>query len=220
MLAFQGVVEWDGIAETSTSDLGGSHSQKGNQSEHQNLPSQLQDDEGLVSVEQYPQRDGDLPPELADTAAEPTLPQERKTFETKARQLRAQKKKALLIGVNYTKSPPSVGFGPLARSHQDAESLRQLLIDQYGYKKEDIVLMLDKDDIPSKLQPKRENMIREFDGLVHDAQPGDQFVFSFSGYSNLISNIGDQETDVYDEAIVPMDSESDEPKNDYISDEV
>lgn len=53
--------------------------------------------------------------------------------------------------------------------------------------------------------PTKENIRAAMSWLVRDAVPGDSLLFFFSGHGTQQPNFGDQEKDGFDEAIVPVD---------------
>lgn len=101
------------------------------------------------------------------------------------------KRKALLIGIGEPNRP-----GP----RNDALKMKKLLMDKYMYKKTDIVLMHDKQRI-GRLMPTKDNILREIDNLVRDCQPGDRFVFHYSGHTGQQKNLDGTEVDGLDELI-------------------
>ncbi|KAF4588101.1 Ca(2+)-dependent cysteine protease [Pleurotus pulmonarius] len=105
-----------------------------------------------------------------------------------------RKRKALLIGI-----------GELDRAgpRNDAKKMRRLLMENYLYKKTDIVLMHDKQRL-ARLVPTKDNVLREIDNLVRDCQPGDHFVFHYSGHTGQQTNLDGTEVDGLDERIETM----------------
>ncbi|OBZ65523.1 Metacaspase-1 [Grifola frondosa] len=126
------------------------------------------------------------------------------------------KKKALLIGITYSATSRSQNsdFRELLGPHEDAKRMRTLLIDKYEYKSEDITLMLDGQG-DAKLEPTRFNIRREIHLLVEDAQPGDRFVFFYSGHSGQIESKSRSEDDGMDEYIIPADHEGLAPEKQH-----
>ena len=85
------------------------------------------------------------------------------------------KKKALLIGINYFGQR-----GQLRGCINDVKNLSQFLIDRWGYKREDMVILTDDQQSP-KSQPTKTNIIQAMHWLVKDAQPNDSLFFHYSG---------------------------------------
>ncbi|KAI0366824.1 peptidase C14 [Pilatotrama ljubarskyi] len=115
-------------------------------------------------------------------------------------------KKALLIGVQYWSTLKQIDPSwELIGAHEDPKTLRKLLIDIYGYKDEDIKVLID-DHERRYTWPTRENILATMHELVQDAQPGDQFVFSFSGHGSQVDNEDGTEDDGFDETLIPVDA--------------
>jgi hypothetical protein len=67
--------------------------------------------------------------------------------------------------------------------------------------------MLDGKDVQAQFEPTRENILREIQNLVKDAQAGDRFLFHFSGHSQQVVNRSGTEDDGMDEGIICSDSD-------------
>ncbi|KAG0697481.1 hypothetical protein DFH29DRAFT_147193 [Suillus ampliporus] len=67
----------------------------------------------------------------------------------------ARNKKALLIAVQ---SVDQKGFLPLHHAHEDVQSLKCLLINNFGYSEEN--MMKDDTELPNHLWPSRKNIAR------------------------------------------------------------
>ncbi|KAJ7162317.1 caspase domain-containing protein [Mycena filopes] len=114
------------------------------------------------------------------------------------------KKKALLVGICDSKTPTK-DYPKLKGSHDDVRSLRELLIQCYGYKAEDITMLLD--GVPGCAEPTRDNILSAIKSLVKDARAGDHFCFHYCGHSTQVINRTLTEDDGMDECIVPYDGE-------------
>ncbi|OBZ67773.1 Metacaspase-1A [Grifola frondosa] len=116
-------------------------------------------------------------------------------------------KKALCIGVQYTESylREANPWIALHGTHKDPYTLRDLLVGYFGYKYEDKILIDDKSR--EHEWPTRDNIVNSMKELVADAQPGDHFVFHFSGHGYQVENLDGTEEDGYDEVIWPVDLE-------------
>ncbi|KAJ7328956.1 caspase domain-containing protein [Mycena albidolilacea] len=116
---------------------------------------------------------------------------------------RPTKKKALLIGIGYQDSAAQI---KLDMPHEDVMRLRDFLIKAYGYRKENVTVMLDK---PGELQPTQKNIRQQAANLVAGAAPGDHFFFYYAGHSVQIPEDcrpeERTELDGMDEAMVPSD---------------
>ncbi|EIW55200.1 peptidase C14 [Trametes versicolor FP-101664 SS1] len=115
-------------------------------------------------------------------------------------------KKALLIGVQYSTTLKEVDpVWELRGAHEDPKTVRQLLIEVYDYKPEDITVLID-DPEKQYVWPTQENILAAMRDLVKGAQPGDHFVFSFSGHGSQVVNKDGTEEDGFDETLIPVDA--------------
>ncbi|KAI0760208.1 peptidase C14, caspase domain-containing protein [Fomes fomentarius] len=115
-------------------------------------------------------------------------------------------KKALLVGIQYSANENLMqhGFPEQPGAHKDTDRLHKLLTTKYGYKDEDIVILIDSDSCPK--QPTRDNILDEIKKLVEGRQRGDHIVFAFSGHGSQVDAILDQnEADGRDEVLMPID---------------
>ncbi len=83
----------------------------------------------------------------------------------------------------------------------------KFLIDRFGYKKEDIVMLTDDQREMVKV-PTRANIIRACQWLVSEARPNDSLVFHFSGHGGTQKNLDGSEESGFDSTIVPVDFEA------------
>ncbi|KAI0641429.1 caspase domain-containing protein [Trametes meyenii] len=117
-------------------------------------------------------------------------------------------KKALVIGINYSDASPtpSSPYAPLTHARDDAKDIASLIVAKYGYRRENIVMLLDEGG-DARYAPTRDNILREIHKLVHGARSGDHFFFYYSGHSDQIASEGPapEEEDGMDEYIVPVD---------------
>ncbi|KAH9848759.1 peptidase C14, caspase domain-containing protein [Lenzites betulinus] len=114
-------------------------------------------------------------------------------------------KKALLIGINYVNTPPHAEYTPLSHAQDDTKAFAELLIAKYGYRRENIIMLLDEEEGDSHCAPTRDNILREIRKLVHGARSGDRFVFYYSGHSGQVESPNTEEEDGMDEYLVPVD---------------
>ncbi|KAI9067021.1 peptidase C14 [Trametes sanguinea] len=115
-------------------------------------------------------------------------------------------KKALLIGIQYTSTlARDHPERELVGAHKDPRALRKMLIDLFKYKVEDIKILVDDESGKYDL-PTRKNILAAMHDLVKDAQPGDRFVFSFSGHGSQVDNKNGTEEDELDETLIPLDA--------------
>lgn len=92
------------------------------------------------------------------------------------------KRKALLIGINYFGQD-----GELRGCINDVHNLSNFLVEKFGYKREDMVLLTDDQRNPV-MQPTKQNIIRAMGWLVNGAQPNDSLFLHYSGTPLPISS--------------------------------
>lgn len=78
------------------------------------------------------------------------------------------------------------------------------LVEQYGYKREDMVILTDDQQNPMS-QPTKQNILRAMHWLVKDARPNDSLFFHYSGHGGQTRDLDGDEEDGYDEVIYPVD---------------
>ncbi|KAI0738997.1 peptidase C14, caspase domain-containing protein [Daedaleopsis nitida] len=122
-------------------------------------------------------------------------------------------KKALLVGIMYSTNENLISQDFLAQpgAHKDTERMQRLLTTKYGYKSEDITILVDSDhERDTTHWPTRENILDAMKNLVAGTQRGDRIVFSFSGHGGQVEAREDQnEADGQDEVLLAIDSEYD-----------
>ncbi|KAI9008750.1 caspase domain-containing protein [Phycomyces nitens] len=109
------------------------------------------------------------------------------------------KKRALLIGINYTGTP-----NELKGCINDVHNVKNFLTTLYGFQEEDMVILTDDQEEP-QLIPTRANILAAMEWLVHDANPNDSFFFHYSGHGGSVKDISGDEDDGFDETIYPVD---------------
>lgn len=87
------------------------------------------------------------------------------------------RRKALLIGINYFNQR-----GQLRGCINDVRNMSAYLVENFGYKREDMVILTDDQQNPMS-QPTKQNILRAMHWLVKDAQPNDSLFFHYSGKS-------------------------------------
>lgn len=117
------------------------------------------------------------------------------------------KRRALLVGITYCS--PSNTWSQLDGPHADVDQYRDLLINTYGYRPEDIVVLKDLPGFPRQFMPTHVNLIRELKALVSGAEPGDKFTFFYSGHSDQQeAEVDTEEEDGMDEMIITSDEKT------------
>lgn len=111
------------------------------------------------------------------------------------------KKRALLIGCNYRKTPDA----GLKASHDDVRSMKDFLVNVYGFPETSDLMTVLMDDKHHQ-HPTHENITEAFKRLAEKSQPGDAVVVLFSGHGcRVLDSPIDSEAESYDEALVPSD---------------
>lgn len=85
------------------------------------------------------------------------------------------RRKALLIGINYFGQD-----GELRGCINDVQNVKRFLIERYGYRREDMVILTD-DQRDVMYHPTRENIINAMRWLVNGAMPNDSLFLHYSG---------------------------------------
>ncbi|KAJ5385132.1 hypothetical protein N7517_003043 [Penicillium concentricum] len=109
------------------------------------------------------------------------------------------KRKALLIGINYFGQK-----GQLRGCINDVKNMSAYLNQNFGYAREDMVLLTDDQQNPMS-QPTKANILRAMHWLVKDARPNDSLFFHYSGHGGQTPDLDGDEEDGYDEVIYPVD---------------
>jgi len=104
-----------------------------------------------------------------------------------------------LIGINYFGQQ-----GELRGCINDTKNLSQYLIQNHGYKREDMVILTDDQQNPV-MQPTKHNIIQAMQWLVANAQPNDALFLHYSGHGGQTEDTDGDEEDGHDEVIYPVD---------------
>ncbi|KAG8871659.1 Ca(2+)-dependent cysteine protease [Tulasnella sp. 331] len=119
------------------------------------------------------------------------------------------RKKALLIGINYTGSR-----WELDGAQNDARNIKKFLerksyLDSRSsfiwYKPDDFVMLTDDPSRRPDEQPTRANIIKAMNWLVYHAEPDDSLFLHFSGHGGLTPDIDGDEPGGFDQVIFPVD---------------
>ncbi|OBT54395.1 metacaspase-1 [Pseudogymnoascus sp. 24MN13] len=94
----------------------------------------------------------------------------------------ADRREALLIGINYFGQR-----GQLRGCINDVKNMSSYLFENFGYKREDMVILTDDLQNPMS-QPTKQNILRAMHWLVKDARPNDALFFHYSGMSGYLSD--------------------------------
>ncbi|KAJ8586397.1 hypothetical protein M405DRAFT_823459 [Rhizopogon salebrosus TDB-379] len=107
------------------------------------------------------------------------------------------RKKALLIAVRKVKGIDVA----LPRAHYDAQELKELLINQYDYAEDDIIMLLDDRKLHRSFWPSDVNIFKKINWLVEDAGEHDRLMFYYSGHGGQTTCHHYSEVDGQDEVI-------------------
>ena len=88
------------------------------------------------------------------------------------------RRRALLIGINYFGQK-----GELRGCINDTQNLSAFLVEHYGYRREDMVILTDDQSPSSLAYPSKHNIIQAMQWLVKGAQPNDSLFLHYSGKS-------------------------------------
>lgn len=116
-------------------------------------------------------------------------------------------KYALLIGINYYGTEKQL-YGCI----NDVNNIKQILINQYGYLEQNIIILTD--DLSNNninLLPNNNNIINQFTNLLKKSQSGDQLVFAYSGHGSYTFDKNNDELTKSnnDSILIPIDSLTD-----------
>ena len=122
----------------------------------------------------------------------------------------APTKRALLIGINKYQN-----FGrPLSGCVNDAQVMRQLLIDRFQFDSANVAMLLDE-------AATRNGILGALDTLFEATGPDDVVVVFYAGHGSQMTDVEGDELDDLDETIVPTDSGRDpDPNRDIKDDEI
>ncbi|KAH9539331.1 hypothetical protein CY35_15G052700 [Sphagnum magellanicum] len=109
------------------------------------------------------------------------------------------KKKALLVGCNY----PGTGKGELTGCWNDVQSMRETLINRFGFNPQDIWVLVDEPQ--QSLQPTGGVVKWYLEELVRDVQARDVLVFHFSGHGVQLPPEGEPDETGAHECIILTD---------------
>lgn len=99
-------------------------------------------------------------------------------------------------------SPSRTTLESLDGAVNDAQAMKEILIEKFGFKAENIILL------PNPKQPATADnilgLLQSF--LIDQARPGDTSVFYYAGHGSRIRNFGTKNADGFDSTIVPADA--------------
>jgi len=109
-------------------------------------------------------------------------------------------KRALLIGINYIHTPQNRLNGCI----DDIVDIKKVLIEQYQYQEENIVMLRDDIEKPDSM-PTCFNMIQELAKIVSQSGESDEIWIHYSGHGSQIPDQQTYKQSKLDDIIVPMD---------------
>lgn len=113
------------------------------------------------------------------------------------------KKRALLIGCNYKRTPDAA----LKACHDDVRSMKDFLVNVYGFPESSDCMTVLMDDKKHK-HPTHSNITEAFKRLAEQSQPGDAVFVLFTGHGcRVLDSPIDETAESYDEALLPSDYE-------------
>ncbi|KAL3152234.1 hypothetical protein ABBQ32_001316 [Trebouxia sp. C0010 RCD-2024] len=136
----------------------------------------------------------------------PSLPPPEYSHQDAAMPFQPLRKKAVLIGCNYTSIPEAALKGCV----KDANCLCQLLTAHYGFEDDNIILLHDQQPHAEYL-PTKANILAAIAWLVRDCEASDSLFFSFSGHGCQPPHQGGGS---WDEGILPSDFQQAGPLTD------
>ena len=118
--------------------------------------------------------------------------------------------KAFISGINDYKT-----IGDLRGCVNDTETIRQLLVDEFGFDAEQIRVKTDAEVTKSE-------MIKGWKWLIRGAKPGDRLVFHFSGHGSYTADADGEsgEADFRDELLCLYGMDWNDPKSYLLDDEL
>ncbi len=111
---------------------------------------------------------------------------------------------ALLVGIDGYTSP---SIPDLRGCVADVRAVRAFLVHRLQVPEERIwTLTSSVPESSGERLPTRAHILAAWQEIVQQLQPGDQFLFHYSGHGSQAPSVDPDETDGFDETIVPMDS--------------
>lgn len=114
---------------------------------------------------------------------------------------------AVLIGCNYNGTS-----NQLYGCQNDVIKYKPILINNYGYKSENIIMLMDTDGYEF---PTLDNIVKYMNWLIQKSNEADELTFYYSGHGSNLRDVSKDEPDKMDECIVPLDFE----KKGFITDD-
>lgn len=110
------------------------------------------------------------------------------------------RRRAILIGINYVGQK-----GELRGCHNDVKNIKNYLTAVHGFPESDMLVLMDDGRHHS---PTRRNIEDAFHRIVQYSRDGDIVFIHFSGHGSRVVDVSGDESDGYDETIIPLDYKS------------
>ncbi|KAK7676785.1 hypothetical protein QCA50_020253 [Cerrena zonata] len=131
-------------------------------------------------------------------------------------------RRALSIAVRYEHLAERGAEWVLEGTHHDPPKIHKLLTEVYKWREPEDEITILCDYPPNEyILPTRDNIVKAMKNLVRGAEPGDEFIFHFSGHGGQVPNYDGTEKDGLDEVIYPFDVilDMDNQPSNYILDD-
>ncbi|GAX10273.1 hypothetical protein FisN_3Lh475 [Fistulifera solaris] len=109
-------------------------------------------------------------------------------------------RRAILIGINYIGQK-----GQLSGCHNDVMNIKKYLINVHNFKESEMLILMDDNKHHA---PTRRNIEDAFQRITQYSQAGDVVFVHYSGHGSRIPDLDGDESDGYDETLVPVDFKS------------
>ncbi|KAG7339571.1 caspase domain containing protein [Nitzschia inconspicua] len=107
-------------------------------------------------------------------------------------------RRAVLIGINYEGQE-----GQLSGCHNDCMNIKEYLMDTWGFSESDIIILMDDG---YHTAPTRFNILDAYRSVASESKSGDAVFCHYSGHGGRVRDDDwGEETDGYDETMVPVD---------------
>jgi hypothetical protein len=125
-------------------------------------------------------------------------------------------KLALFIACEYTKYEKERKADRLPGCHMDIKMAQKMLMEHYGYKSDDFVILTD--EYSSAIQPTKSNILNQLSRVIDicTTKTISQLVIYYSGHGTQIQDTTGDEADGMDECLVPCDY----LENGFITDDI
>ena len=113
--------------------------------------------------------------------------------------------RSLLIGFSVAFTNAGDNPGELSGCWNDVLNMKKYIQDVHGFEEENIIILMDDGE---HTEPTRDNIIDAYKTVVCQAEEGDAIFLHYSGHGTKLRDRDGDESDGYDEALVPRDFQS------------